>query len=160
MAIPAAEAPQVTSVVPVVRRVGDVFEPPFVVVSVGRSVRIVNEDEICHSFFSSSPNNAFDLELLKPGEAGTVRFEHPGPVQVYCSLHSGKQATILVAPTAYFAVVDHGGEFAIDNTEPGHYVLEAWNEHRSLHRLEVNVPPRRTKFVEIPVDELQLQGLE
>ena len=69
-----------------------------------------------------------------------------------------KQATILVAPTTHFALVDPTGQFEIDYFEPGTYVLEAWCEDRALQRLEVTVPPRRTKFVEIPVDDLQLQG--
>lgn len=160
MAIPAAAASQTPAVLPVIRRVDDAFSPSFVVVPAGRSVHIVNDDDICHSFFSSSEHNAFELGIQRPGESNTIRFESPGPVQVYCKLHTGKQATILVAPTTHFAVVSSSGQFEIDNFEPGTYVLETWNEVRALQQLEVVVPARRTKFVEIAVDELQLQEPE
>jgi plastocyanin len=160
MAIPAADTSLATSAIPVIRRVNDAFSPTFIVVPVGCTVHVVNDDDICHSFFSSSGKNAFELGLQKPGESSSMRFEAPGPVQVYCKLHAGKQATLLVAPTAHFGVVNSTGQFEIDNFDPGDYVLETWTEGRALQRVEVTVPPRRTKFVEIPVDERQLRAPE
>ena len=158
LAIPTSGTSSPSSTSAVVRRVDVAFSPSFLVVPVGQSVRFVNDDNIYHSFFSSSEHNAFDLGLLDPGTSNEFRFERPGPVHVYCSLHTGEQVTILVAPTPHFAVVGPTGEFEIENLAPGLYVLETWSEGLPPHRSEVTVSPRGTMFVEVPVDELAVQG--
>ena len=135
-----------------VHRLDDSFLPSFLVVPVGRSVCFVNEDAICHGFFSSSIDNTFDLGLLQPNDTRTVRFEHPGLVHVYCSLHSKKQSTILVAPTPHFALVGPTGEFEVENLWPGRYVLETWSEGRPSQRVEVTVSPGGAKLIQIPID--------
>ena len=158
LAIPVSDTPSPGSTTAVVRRADAALSPSFLVVPVGQSVRFVNEDDIYHSFFSSSEHNAFDLGLLDPGKSNKFRFKRPGPVQVYCSLHTGEQVTILVAPTPHFAVVGPTGKFAIGNLAPGLYILETWSEAFPPQREEVTVSPSGTKFVEVLVGELEMQG--
>lgn len=77
---------------PVAKRSTEASAPTFVVTSPGLGVRFENTDDICHSFFSSSGPNAFDLGVLNPGQSKQVSFAHEGFVQVYCTLHAGKHA--------------------------------------------------------------------
>jgi hypothetical protein len=137
---------------PLVWRFGDDgFAPPFLVACAAQEVWIVNDDRICHRFFASLPPNDFDLGMLRPGESRPLRFGAAGTVHVYCSLHGGRQATILVAPTPYYALASAAGEFAIQGLPPGRYELETWSEDRPPERLEVTVPESGTPFVEIVV---------
>ena len=118
----------------------------------------MNDDDIYHSFFSSSEHNAFDLGLLDPGKSNDLQFERAGPVHVYCSLHTGEEVTILVADTPHFAIVDPSGAFTIRNLPPGLYILETWSEDLPPQRTEVNVSSGGADLVELPVGELELQG--
>lgn len=143
---------------PVARFDGEDHAPAFVVTSPGNGVRFENRDEICHGLFSSSGPNAFDLGMLNPGESKTVNFQHPGPVQVYCSLHTGKQMSLLVTPTPRYAVVNDDGSFVLENLAPGDYFLEAWDaglppdRRRVPDRLHVSMPSAATQPVLIHVD--------
>lgn len=67
---------------------------------VGQELVFENRDRICHGFFSSSAPNAFSVGVLQPQGRASVRFSHPGTVQVYCSLHEHRQLTIHVVPQA------------------------------------------------------------
>lgn len=67
---------------------------------VGQELVFENRDLICHGFFSSSAPNAFSVGVLQPQGRASVRFSHPGTVQVYCSLHEHRQLTIHVVPQA------------------------------------------------------------
>ena len=142
----------------VIRPVDDVLKPSLLVLPVAQSVRFVNDDDIYHSFFSSSEHNAFDLGLLDPGKSNTMRFERTGPVHVYCSLHTGEEVTILVAETPHYAIVDRSGAFTIRNLPPGIYVLETWSEDLPPQRTEVDVSSGSAGLVELPVGEIELQG--
>ena len=141
----------------VMRRANDEFSPSFLVVSAGGQVRFDNAENIYHRFFSRSEKNAFDLGMLEPGASRAFRFEHPGPVHVYCSLHSHKQATILVARTPHFAVVEPNGAFKIANLRPGSYVLETWGRGRATVSVELRVPSRDSSFVQIPLPAAKSQ---
>ncbi len=132
------------------RRVDGAFSPTVLVVCVGQSVHIVNEEEVCHGFFSSSAPNAFDLGLVKPGASSTLCLTQPGTVHVYCSLHAGRQATILVVPSPYFGVVDPAGEFEIKELPPDEYVLETAGEDLGAQPQHVRVRGGGAELVEIP----------
>lgn len=91
---PAPAAPQ-----PLVHALVAGAQPCTLTVEVGQELEFVNQDEICHSLFSSSTGNAFATGLLQPHDRVRVHFANPGQVQVYCSLHEHRQLTILVLPS-------------------------------------------------------------
>lgn len=111
-----------------VKQSGATFSPAFQVVAVGQTVDMPNTDSIYHNVFSYSRPNAFDLGTYPAGESRSVRFDHPGIVRVYCSIHEGMNATIVVAPTRYFTVLRGAGAFEIDGVPPGRYRLRTWSE--------------------------------
>jgi plastocyanin len=141
-----------------VRRQVEALIPSFLVLSVGQELRFGNDDGLCHSFFSKSGSNAFETGLLRPGEAKVVRFDRPGAVQIYCSLHAERQATILVVPTPHFAIVDAKGEFEIAGLLPGEHILVTWNGTEVLHRTRVELTAGERRFVKIDLPDAEAQG--
>lgn len=113
---------------PVIRQSGAQFVPSFLVVPVGRSVRMANDDTIFHNVFSLSRPNDFDLGVYPAGQNRDVRFEHAGLVKVYCSIHASMNGAILVVPSPWFAVASLDGDYRIRDVPPGRYQLSIWNE--------------------------------
>jgi plastocyanin len=104
------------------------FSPPFLVVAAGQSVEMSNDDAIYHNVFSYSHPNDFDLGLYPAGESRTLALRHPGVVKLYCSIHESMNATILVAPTRWYDVVDAKGGYALTGIRPGRYRAVVWTE--------------------------------
>ncbi len=102
------------------------FDPGFMIVTAGQRIDMPNEDAIYHNVFSYSRPNDFDLGIYPRGESRSVRLEHPGFVEVYCSIHENMNAGILVAPTPWHTIVAGDGSFAIDRVPPGRYRLRVW----------------------------------
>lgn len=144
----------------IARRIEGKFFPEFVVTSPGRGVCFENQDEICHNFFSSSGPNAFDLGMLKPGETRTVDLQHPGRVQVYCSLHTGKQLSVFVAPSPLHAQVGADGTFVLEGIEPGAYELTAWEDGPRSRTLPVKVDGGSMQPLLIHLDPEPEDGVE
>ena len=119
------------------------FSPPFLVVAAGQSVEMANDDAIYHNVFSYSRPNDFDLGLYPAGESRTLVLRHPGVVKLYCSIHESMNATILVAPTRWFDVVDAKGGYALTGVAAGRYRAVVWAE-----RL-----PATTRVIEIGAGE-------
>ena len=122
---PVAAPPQVSA--PRIHQHAARFDPEFLAVALGESVEMVNDDGIFHNVFSFSAPNDFDLGLYASGRSRSVRFEHPGPVRIYCSIHEDMAGTIFVSPTRWFAKATPDGTFEIDSVPPGTYVLRTWS---------------------------------
>lgn len=118
---------------------GAAFSPAFQVVSVGQTLDMPNADVIYHNVFSYSRPNDFDLGMYPAGESRAVRFDHPGVVKVYCSIHESMNATIVVAPTPLFAVVHPDGHFVIEDVPSGRYRLRTWCEKLPEISREISV---------------------
>ncbi len=128
------------------------FSPTLGVVPLGARLRFDNRDKIFHSFFSTSTGNEFDLKPLDPGNSAFIRFQHTGLVHIYCSLHSGHRASVLVLPSANFARVGANGEFDIDGIPPGRHVLEVWSQNMPHQGMEVFVTGSEIRPIEFPID--------
>jgi plastocyanin len=111
-----------------IRQHGARFEPDFVVVTVGQEIQMPNDDTIYHNVFSYSEPNDFDLGLYASGESLSLRFEHPGLVRIYCSIHEAMDGLIFVAPTSLHTMVDEQGQFEISAVPDGRYRLHVWSE--------------------------------
>ena len=104
------------------------FAPSFLVIAVGSTVEMANDDAIYHNVFSYSRPNDFDLGLYPAGESRKLVLRHPGVVKLYCSIHESMNATILVTPTRWFDVVDAKGGYALKDVQPGRYRAVVWAE--------------------------------
>jgi len=117
-----------------------VFRPHVMPLMVGTAVEWPNHDEIFHNVFSMSEPNAFDLGLYKDPIVKTNTFEHPGRVDVFCSIHSRMNCILLVLENPYFASCQKNGKYKIENVPAGTYRLKAWHERLPSEVKEVVVP--------------------
>jgi plastocyanin len=124
------------------------FAPRFLAVRAGQTVAMLNDDAIYHNVFSYSKPNDFDLGLYAAGQSKEVRFEHPGAVKLYCSIHESMNGTIFVAPTPWYDVVSPTGSFALRGVPAGRYVLRTWNEKLPDTERPLSVP---SSAVEVPL---------
>jgi plastocyanin len=120
---------------------GAVFTPHVLPVVAGTTVEWPNHDDIFHNVFSDSDAKPFDLGLYKgnPPEK-RVKFDKPGKVDVYCSIHANMHCIVLVVENPYFAVTDADGNYSITNVPPGTYKLKAWHERMPADEQEIVVP--------------------
>lgn len=115
------------------------FRPREVIVRAGGSVAFENGDDLFHQPFSCSRGNRFDLGRYRKGEAPVVEFREPGLARVYCEVHSGMRAFVLVARNPYCARVAPDGTFRIAGVPPGRHVVAIAYEGDVLERRPVEV---------------------
>lgn len=76
------------------------FAPKPLEVHAGQTVRVVNQDDIEHTFTSGvrdAPDGHFDIDLDGPGSTGTVRLDRRGTYAYHCSIHPGMDGSIVVS---------------------------------------------------------------
>lgn len=127
---------------------------PYAVMPPGTEVLFENRDEIYHKFFSTSGDNAFELGTLASHETKSMTFDHPGAIQVYCSLHAGKQMNLMVVPTPFFTVAEADGSYEIEGLAPGSYVFEAWSDDLRSKSFNVNLREGQESILDIPMDSI------
>ena len=107
---------------------GQQFVPHVLAVTAGTVVDFPNNDKTFHNVFSLSRVRTFDLGRFAPGRTGSVRFDRPGIVPIFCDIHSHMSAYVLVFGHSYFAVSDDNGRYTIENVPAGDYSLAVWSE--------------------------------
>lgn len=103
------------------------FEPDFLVVPAGATIRFENHDDEIHNIHSRAAENRFDTGAHLPGTVKEVILKNPGAVPIRCRTHQNMRGLIIVTPSPYFAVADTLGRFEIPNVPPGRYRVEAWH---------------------------------
>jgi plastocyanin len=102
------------------------FSPRVLAVSVGTQVEMPNSDRVFHNVFSFHDGKRFDLGLYPVGTAKVVTFDTPGLSRIFCNIHPTMAAYVLAVASAYLAVSDSRGEFAIVRVPEGTYTYHAW----------------------------------
>jgi plastocyanin len=120
---------------------GAKFAPPMTVICVNQSVDFLNDEDrpIEHNVFSNAPAKRFDLGLYRPGESRSVKFDKPGPVFLYCSIHRYMDGVIYVAPTPFTSRVSADGKYQIDNVPPGTWMVKTWQRRRRFAEQSISV---------------------
>jgi plastocyanin len=134
---PAQPAQVVTSRV---MQKGAMFSPHVLPIVAGTTVEWPNHDEILHNVFSASAPNDFDLGLYKSPKVASWKFDHPGRVDVFCSIHTRMNCIVLVLENPHFASTNEKGQYTISNVPPGTYKLKAWHERLPSQVKEITVP--------------------
>ncbi len=135
--------------IPEISQKGARFEPPFLLVTAGQTVRIPNDDSITHNAFSYSKPNAFDLGLYPKGDARTIRVREPGAIRIFCSIHKSMNAVIFATPTPWHALAAADGRFRLADVAPGRYTVSTWNER--LPPVTATVEVRAGEVTEVPL---------
>ncbi len=123
------------------------FRPLVLPVLLGTTVDFPNNDDLFHNVFSYSQPKEFDLGRYPRGHRRSVRFDHPGVVNVYCDIHSYMYATILVLENPYFAVPEDDGAYSIDHVPPGAYRIAFWHGRKKVSERPVLIEEGKTTVV-------------
>jgi plastocyanin len=102
------------------------FSPHVLAVQVGTTVDFPNHDRVFHDVFSFRDGKRFELGLYPVGAIKHVPFDRPGLSRVFCNIHPGMAAYILVVDTPHFAVSDREGNFTLPDVPAGTYPYHAW----------------------------------
>jgi plastocyanin len=102
------------------------FEPRVLAVRTGTTVELPNHDRVFHNVFSFHNAKRFDLGMYPVGTSKHVLFDQEGVSRVFCNIHPGMAAYVMVVNSAYFAVSDRQGVFSIPSVPLGRYTYHAW----------------------------------
>ena len=96
------------------------FTPRVAVVPIGTKLLFPNQDTVIHNVFSTAAGNAFDLGSVKGGETSSpVVLLKPGPVEIFCNIHSKMRADVLVVPNSHWTRVAADGSFQLTGVPVG-----------------------------------------
>ncbi len=128
------------------------FVPALLPVQVGTRVAFPNLDDTYHNIFSYSAAKRFDLGRYRPDErpVPTQVFDTPGMVTLRCDVHEHMRGLILVLATPYFVVTDSDGHFRLTGLPPGHFVLKAWLDSKTVHEQPVELVDGKTLSIDFP----------
>jgi plastocyanin len=116
------------------------FQPAYLTIPVGATVRFPNDDRFFHNVFSYSKTKRFDLGRYPKGEAKSVVFDQAGTVAVFCEIHKWMRGAIVVVENPYIAAVRADGSFVIPDVPPGTYKVAVWHPERGKKTFDVTVP--------------------
>src|SRR5262245_50433759 len=128
------------------------FQPRVLAVPLGSTVDFPNNDGIYHNVFSLSGPQPFDLGLYRSGESRQRTFSVPGTYRVFCNIHPQMTATIVVAPSAFAAVVPADGRFTLE-LPPGRYRLTAISERAGPVSVELTSTAGASVAPQLSLDE-------
>ncbi|HEY2383452.1 MAG TPA: plastocyanin/azurin family copper-binding protein [Terriglobia bacterium] len=128
------------------------FSPAVLAVSTGSTVRFPNNDRVLHNVFSFRDGKRFDLGLYPVGQVRDVQFDHAGVSRLFCNIHPGMAAYIVVVDSPYYAVTDRTGNFSLDGVPNGQYTYHAWRAAAATITGKVTVAPNTALEVVWPVE--------
>jgi len=76
---------------------GKMFSLTDVTVKKGETLVFLNDDNVAHNIYSTSPNNEFNLGSQLPGTSVPVTFDKTGDVNVLCAIHPLMKMKVKVA---------------------------------------------------------------
>jgi plastocyanin len=119
------------------------FSPRVQVVPLGTKVVFPNQDTVIHNVFSTAPGNSFDLGSVKGGETSPpVVLLKPGPVEIFCNIHSKMRADVLVVPNNHWTRVAADGSFSLSGVPVGSRRIVLWSPTLKPVSQQVDVTPK------------------
>ena len=119
------------------------FAPRVLVVPLGTKLVFPNQDTVIHNVFSTAPGNSFDLGSVKGGETSApVVLLKPGPVEIFCNIHSKMRADVLVVPNNHWTRVAADGSFSLSGVPVGSRKIVLWSPTLKPISQQVDVTPK------------------
>jgi len=128
------------------------FSPTVIAVSTGSTVRFPNNDRVLHNVFSFRDGKKFDLGLYPVGQVRDVKFDRAGVSRLFCNIHPGMAAYVVVVDSPYYAVTDSTGAYALTGVPSGQYTYYAWRPGGATISGKVTVAAHTTLEVQWPPD--------
>ena len=119
------------------------FIPHVSVATVGTTISFPNHDVVYHNVFAEFDAKRFDLGMYPKGATRTERFDKPGLVAVFCSVHSSMSAYVMIVDTPFYAITNAQGEFRVEDVPDGPYLLKTWHESGEKASRKVDLGERR-----------------
>lgn len=122
-----------------VSQTGLQFHPRVITVVAGQTIDFPNDDDVAHNVFSLSKAKQFKLGIYPKGQSRSVKFDKPGVIDLFCSIHRHMHAVVVVTPSAHSATAEIGKPFRIEDVPAGEYVVKVWNSaHKTTsHKIVV-----------------------
>ncbi len=114
--------------VPVMDQFGRTFNPLFLLVRRGQTVRFTNSEDDVHTVHvkDGSGETLFNVATLF-GSTYEFTFDHEDSYDVVCNTHTEMQANILVVSSPYAVLADSDGIFTVRDMLPGTYTVTMLN---------------------------------
>ena len=124
---------------PVMDQYGRAFNPGFLLVHKGQTVRFTNSEDDLHTVHvrNSDGESVFNVATLQGGSY-EFTFDRVGEYDVECNTHTEMFADILVVDTPYAASADREGAFTVSDVMPGTYTATVIHgEDESRREVEI-----------------------
>jgi plastocyanin len=129
-----------TAAKPVLDQVKCHFVPHVVIVPVGATLEIKNDDPITHNIHTFSIDND-PINKAQPKTLPVIpaKFTAPETIKAQCDIHKWMNTWIVAADHPYYVITGEKGEFKLTDVPPGTYQLEIWHETLGKVTKEVTV---------------------
>jgi hypothetical protein len=125
------------------------LEPRIAVAKVGTWLEIWNADSVFHQPFSRSLAAPFEGRNVKPRSGTVIQLRATGLIQVYCQLHDGESADLLVLDNTAWTRPDVTGAFMLPPLPRGRYVVHAWHPQLGEQSVPIDVEHPGPMLVEL-----------
>jgi plastocyanin len=109
------------------------FAPRLLVVPVGTTVEMPNNDRVFHNVFSFHNGKRFDLGLYPTGTRRLVTFDRPGVSRVFCNIHPTMAAYVVAVASTRYAVTGADGRFVIADVDGERHTYSVWRAGADPH---------------------------
>ncbi len=128
---------------------GMAFSPGLLVLERGQTVRFQNSEDVVHNVqvrWLDRDSTLFNAGTAQ-GSPFHFTFEETGSYDVYCDIHPGMTAMLLVHDAAMVVTAARDGSFRLEDIPPGSYSVEVWSADPRLRgRRSVVVGVGRTEL--------------
>lgn len=114
-------------------------QPELLILPIGTTLLIGNDDHLAHSVFSVSQVKPLALGPLLVGESRSVQLDRPGIVDLFCAMHDAMQATVVVASSHLTTLSNSQGAFALPGVPVGRYRAIAYAPELGQAVLSVDI---------------------
>jgi hypothetical protein len=131
---------------------GGTLTPNTIVVQIGTTLRIRNDDDFGHELFVDKLKG-FDAVETSPGATRSVVMEQTGVFAVRDKLAPYIHGNLhVIAKLAQVTNPSAGGDFSFKDVVPGSYTLKVFRADKEVSSSEVEVTSRELVVDSIPVD--------
>ena len=75
---------------------GKVFSESALEIKKGDTLVFLNDDNVVHNVWSTTPGNVFNLGSIAPGHSTPVTFDKAGNLQILCAIHPSMKMSVKV----------------------------------------------------------------
>ncbi|TMQ60330.1 MAG: hypothetical protein E6K72_00665 [Candidatus Eisenbacteria bacterium] len=115
------------------------LKPAVSVATVGSWLEIWNADTVFHQPFSRSPAARFNGISVRPRTGTAIRLAEKGMVRIFCQLHGGESAELLVLENGAWTRPDTTGAFRLPPLPRGKYVIHAWHPRLGEQTVPIDI---------------------